>query len=236
MGLGPHGPPAPPCQPHVPPALSCQPRALHAMGCPPSPALASPSRVSMVLIITVFLVCISEPRCSGLVSAGRGGQLGHGQGGARSCCGRAAPLALARPRPTAMGSSHAAHGWPPSPPHGGLGSGLDSGTPPGKEGGWPSPCPLAPPDPPRKLIAEAKLWMGRLILRHTEKGQSVTRPCHASPPCRPHQPPRRPHRPRAAPTPPAPPHNAAHARPCLPTMPSPTPGAVLPAWPCPARL
>lgn len=36
------------------------------------PALTSPSRVSMVLIITVFLVCTSEPRCSGLVSAGGG--------------------------------------------------------------------------------------------------------------------------------------------------------------------
>lgn len=34
------------------------------------PARTSPSRVSMVLIITVFLVCTSEPRWSGLVSAG----------------------------------------------------------------------------------------------------------------------------------------------------------------------
>lgn len=41
--------------------------------CPPA-ALTSPSRVSMVLIITVFLVCTSEPRWSGLVSVGRGTQ------------------------------------------------------------------------------------------------------------------------------------------------------------------
>lgn len=49
--------------------------------CPRSPlpiclptVLTSPSRVSMVLIITVFLVCTSEPRWSGLVSVGRGTQ------------------------------------------------------------------------------------------------------------------------------------------------------------------
>lgn len=46
--------------PCLPTTLRCQ------------PALTSPSRVSMVLIITVFLVCTSEPRCSGLVSAGGG--------------------------------------------------------------------------------------------------------------------------------------------------------------------
>lgn len=51
------------------------------MPCPRSPLpmclpalLTSPSRVSMVLIITVFLVCTSEPRWSGLVSVGRGTQ------------------------------------------------------------------------------------------------------------------------------------------------------------------
>lgn len=60
-----------PCS--VPPASPLTPQCL--------PVLTSPSRVSMVLIITVFLVCTSEPRCSGLVSAG-----GKTQGmGPRGC-------------------------------------------------------------------------------------------------------------------------------------------------------
>lgn len=49
----------------VPSSVPCLPTTLRC-----HPVLTSPSRVSMVLIITVFLVCTSEPRCSGLVSVG----------------------------------------------------------------------------------------------------------------------------------------------------------------------
>lgn len=84
------------------------------------PALTSPSRVSMVLIITVFLVCTSEPRCSGLVSASKRtqemGPQGHVARGHSSGTGLTPPQLMATPKrvPPRQGVSVAPMGPQPA--------------------------------------------------------------------------------------------------------------------------